>query len=462
MNKFISKKGLVEKLGLDRNKLLFSTKAMWTLLIPIMLEQLLNSFMGMADTMMVSRVGADAVSAVSLVDSVNILVIQVFSALAAGATIICSQYIGHKNDDKSNEAARQVTITVLAISLTITILCLAFCKPLLSSVFGQVTSGVMSCSVTYFTITAISFPFIALFNAGAAFFRAGGESKFPMKVSVISNFLNIAGNAILIFLFHLGVLGAALSTLMSRMFCMLVVFYYLRKPRQIIVLKDYLKFRPNTKLILKILAVGIPSGVENGMFQFGKLAIQSSVSTLGTTAIAAQALTIIFENVNGVGGMGMGIGLMTIVGHCIGAGEKQQAKYYIAKVTGYAWLVELASCLFVYAISKPVIYLSGLAPESAALCFNMIGWITLIKPIVWTFSFIPAYGLRAAGDVKFSMIVSTLTMWFCRVALAVCLIRFMGFGPIAVWIGMFSDWTLRSIIFITRYLSGRWMDKKLV
>lgn len=456
------KKGLVGKFGLEGEKLIFSTKAMWALLVPIMLEQLLNSFMGMADTMMVSRVGAEAVSAVSLVDSINILVIQVFSALAAGATIICSQYIGHGNKDRSNEAARQVTITVLAISLAITTLCIVLCKPLLSAVFGRVSESVMACSVTYFQITSLSFPFIALFNAGAAFFRAGGESKFPMKISIISNFLNVFGNAILIFVFHMGVKGAALSTLVSRMFCMLVVFYYLRKPKQIIVLRDYLSFKPDIKLIIKILAVGIPSGVENGMFQFGKLAIQSSVSTLGTPAIAAQALTIIFENVNGVGGMGMGIGLMTIVGQCIGAGEKQQAKYYVAKVTGYAWLVELVSCIFVYIVAKPVIILAGLSPQSAAMCQNMIGWITVIKPIVWTFSFIPAYGLRAAGDVKFSMLVSTMTMWFCRVALAVCLIRYMGFGPIAVWIGMFADWTIRSIIFISRYMSGRWLEKKLV
>lgn len=453
---------LIKYFNLKKENLMFQEKALWLLLLPIMLEQLLNSFMGMADTMMVSQVGPTAISAVSLVDSINILVIQVFSALAAGATIICSHYLGNKNSEKCNNAAKQVVITVLAISLSITIVCMIFCRPLLTLIFGSVEEEVMNNSVTYFLITALSFPFIALFNAGSSFYRACGNSKFPMKISIISNFMNVSGNAFLIFVLHMGVAGAALSTLISRIFCMAAIFYFLRKPKQDIVLKNYLSFKPDFAIIAKILAIGIPSGIENGMFQFGKLAIQSSVSTLGTTAIAAQALTIILENVNGVGGMGMGIGLMTIVGQCIGAGEKQQAKYYIAKVTAYAWLVELFSCLFVYAITRPVIFLAGLSPEAASLCLFMVTWITIYKPLFWTFSFIPAYGLRAAGDVKFSMCVSILTMWFCRVALCVGLIRFAHFGPIAVWIGMFSDWTVRGIIFIWRYFSGRWLTKKVI
>lgn len=448
--------------NVEKDKLLFTRQQIWTLLLPVMLEQLLNSCMGMADTMMVSHVSSAAISAVSLVDSMNLLVTQVFSALAAGATIICAQYLGSGKTKECNEAARQVAMTVMAISVFISVICIALSRPILGVVFGEVEKKVMDNSVIYFMITAASFPFIALFNAGSAFFRAGGESRFPMLVSVISNVLNVIGNAVLIFGVGMGVEGAALSTLISRVFCMAVVFVALRKPKQPIVLRDYLSYRFDMKLVAKILAVGIPSGVENGMFQFGKLAIQSSVSSLGTTAIAAQALTIIFENLNGVAGMGMGIGLMTIIGHCIGAGEKEQARYYIAKITGMAWIVELISCIFVYLISGPVIAMSGLDPAAAAMCAFMMGWITIVKPIVWTTSFIPAYGFRAAGDVRFSMLVSTFTMWFCRVALSVFLIRVMHFGPIAVWIGMFADWTIRSVIFIGRYFSNKWLDMKVI
>ena len=447
---------LYDATQLDREHMMFSNKQLITLLLPIMVEQLLNSFMGMADTMMVSNVGSAAISAVSLVDSINVLVIQVFTALGSGAAIICSQYLGRGDRESSNEAARQVTLSVLTISTVLSIFCIIFRGPLLHLIFGQVEEAVMDNSMIYFLLTAISFPFIALFDAGGAFYRAAGNSRFPMMISVLSNGLNIAGNAVLIFGFQMGVEGAALSTLFSRIFCAVVIFWNLRKPDQVIVVNHYLKIRPNFPLIGKILSIGIPSGIENGMFQFGKLAIQSSVSTLGTAAIAAQAMTIILENLNGIGAIGIGIGLMTVVGQCIGAGKVEEARYYMVKLCGYAEIVILISCAVVFLLTKPVTFLAGMEAESASLCMEMIIAITIVKPIVWVLAFIPAYGMRAAGDVKFSMILSSLTMWFCRVALCVYLIRSCGFGPMAVWIGMFADWTLRAIAFSVRYLSGRW------
>ena len=456
------KKIFYDKEVINRNKLLFDNKALIMLLLPIIVEQMLNSFMGMADTMMVSNVGSAAISAVSLVDSINNLVVQVFSAMAAGAAIICSQYLGSGNLKGCNKAARQVFLTVLAISVTIMIGGLIFRKPLLRVTFGSVEDEVMSNSMVYFMITLLSYPFLALFNAGSAFFRADGNSRFPMEISVISNILNIAGNGILIFGCSLGVMGAAISTLISRIFCTVVIFYALRKPRQSIVLDNYFAIRPDKALIKKILAIGIPAGVENGMFQFGKLAIQSTVSAMGTTAIAAQAVTNILENVNGVAGVGVGIGLMTVMGQCIGAGRKEEAKYYLIKLTGIAEIGIIISCLFAYAITRPVTILGGMESESAALCMYMMGAITIVKPLVWTLSFVPAYGLRAAGDVRFSMIISTCTMWFCRVALCIFLVKAFNMGPIAVWYGMFADWTIRAFIFSGRFFSGRWMKNSLI
>lgn len=455
------KNKLYDSSKIDKNNLLFSNKALFALLIPIIIEQLLNSFMGMADTMMVSNVGSEVISAVSLVDSMNNLVIQVFSAMATGATIICSQYLGSKDERGSNKAARQVVITVLTISMTITILGLLFRENLLSFVFGKIEQDVMNNALIYFLITVMSYPFLALFNAGAAFFRAGGNSKFPMRVSIISNVINIAGNAILIFVFNMGVAGAAISTLVSRIFCTVVIFYFLRKPKQPIVLNEYMKIRADMSLIKKVLAIGIPSGIENGMFQFGKLAIQSTVSTMGTSAIAAQAMTNILENVNGVFGIGVGIGLMTVVGQSIGAKRKEEAKYYILKLTGIAEIGIFASCLFVLAVTVPITRLAGLEPVSADMCLQMIIAITIVKPISWTLSFIPAYGMRAAGDVRFSMITSTITMWCCRVALCIFLVKVFHMGPMAVWIGMFADWTVRAIIFATRFIKGKWMNKTI-
>lgn len=448
---------LYDKKQIDQRHLLFDNRALFMLLVPIVIEQLLNSLMGMIDTMMVSTVGSEAISAVSLVDSFNNLIIQVFSAMAAGAAIICSQYLGSGNAQETNKAARQVVLTVTVISAVVMLVCLLGRERLLYVIFGEVEEEVMKGCLVYFLITVVSYPFLALFSVGAALFRAGGNSGFPMKVSVISNILNIAGNVVFIYGFQWSVGGAALSTLISRIFSMAVIFYALRRPRQVIVVRDYKKIRPDLPLIWKIMAIGIPSGIENGMFQFGKLAIQSTVSTMGTAAIAAQAMASILEGLNGMCGIGIGIGLMTVVGQCIGAGRYEEAKYYIVKLTKAAWVSILISCLVVFAITKPVTWLAGMEASSAKLCFEMVTAITIVKPIAWVGSFIISYGLRAAGDVKFSMIVSTITMWCCRVVLCVFLVRVYHFGPMAVWIGMFADWAVRSVIFTARFLSGKWL-----
>ena len=387
---------------------MFSNKMIAGILIPVVLEQLLNSIMGTADTMMVSNIGSAAISAVSLVDSINILVIQAFSALAAGGAIVCSQYIGQQNKKMANESARQVLFIITAISIAVSVLCLGFKKPLLRLIFGSVEADVMRASETYFFYTAISFPFIAAYDSAASIFRAQENTKGPMLISMISNAMNIVGNAIMIWIFHMGVAGAAISTLVSRIFCAVVVLIQLRKDRQPIVVRDYLKIRPDWAMIRRIL------------------------------------------------------GMMTIVGQCRGADRKDEAVYYIKKLSVIAEVAIIVSCLLVFALIRPVTVLGGMEPASAKMCFHMVTWITLVKPIVWTLAFVPAYGLRAAGDVKFSMITSCLVMWLCRFCLCVILIRFLGFGPMGVWIGMFADWTVRAVIFTWRFHSRRWLRYKVI
>ncbi len=447
---------------IDWNHLMFSNQDLWKLLFPLFLENMLTSFMGMADSVMVTRVGPAAISAVSLTDSINTLVMQMFQALAVGGAIVCSQYIGSQQNKKANDAARQLFLSVCVISTAVTVFCVALRKPMLHLIFGSVEADVMENALTYFLLTALSFPAIALFQVGAAFYRAGGNSKFSMTVSTIANAINIAGNAVFIFVFGWGVAGAALATLMSRIFSAVVILAFLRRDDQPIVLKDYFSVRPDFAMISRLLRIGIPSGIENSMFQFGKLAIQSSVSTLGTTAIAANAMMIIFENLNGIGGIAIGVGLMTVAGQCLGAGRVEETKYYIVKHMVISEIVVLGSCLLVFAVGKPVMILAGMEAESMALCWDMLVFVTIVKPIVWVFSFITPYGMRAAGDVKFSMTVSSLTMWFCRVALTVSLIRFFNFGPIAVWYGMATDWTVRAVVFSIRFRSNRWLSHKVI
>lgn len=451
-----------DKSKIDYGNLLFPRRALWMLLIPLIIEQMLNSLMGMVDTLMVSRVGAEAISAVSLVDSINNLVLQVFAAMAAGAAIICSQYLGRKDEKGCNDAAKQIVLTVVVISSAIMIIGVGFRKPLLYLIFGSVEEAVMTNAQIYFLITALSYPFIALFQAGAAFYRACGNSKFTMKTALIANVANIVGNTLFIFVLQMGAAGAAISTLISRALCAFVVFYALRKPGYAIQLKNYFSIRPDLNLIVKILAIGVPSGIENGMFQFGKLAIQSTVSLMGTAAIAAQGMTNIIENLNGIMSIGMGIGLMTVVGECLGAGEKEEAVYYIKKISIAAEVVLIITCLLMFGLTYPITYFGGMEPESAKLCIFMVTCITIVKPIVWIMAFIPPYGFRAAGDVKFTMTTSMLCMWLCRVVLAMVLARVFHMGPIAVWIGMFTDWTIRAIIYMVRFRNRKWLAHQVI
>lgn len=445
-----------------KEKHMFSNKDLWKLLLPVMVEQLLTQLMGTVDTIMVSNVGSEAISAVSLVDSINILIIQAFAALAAGGTILCSQYLGRNSKEEAGKAATQVVLATAVLSAGITVVCLVFRSPLLRLIFGSVDPLVMRNSEIYFFFTALSFPFISLYGAGAAVFRAQKNSRTPMAISVTSNFLNIAGNGILIWGFHMGVAGAAIATLGSRVFCAVVVLWYLRKPGYELTVRNYLSIRPNWRYIKRILSIGIPSGVENSMFQFGKLAIQSTVSVLGTTAIAAQAMTNILEGLNGVCTMGIGLGMMTVVGQCIGAGRDEEAAYCIKKLSVWSELVLIGTCLLVYAATGPITVLGGMEAESAGMCREMMLAITIVKPILWVCSFIPAYGMRAAGDVKFSMTVTCVSMWTFRVTLAILLCRFTDIGPMGVWVAMFTDWGVRAIVFTRRFHSRKWLRNRVI
>ena len=443
-------------------KHMFSNKALWKLMAPLAFDQLLNSMMGTVGTMVVSNLGSAAISAVSLVDAINVLIVQAFYALAAGGTVVCSQYLGCKKEKEANEAARQLLFITFVLSVVIAAICLATNGPLLRLIFGEVEPQVMKYSRQYFIISAISYPFIALYDDGSSIFRAQENSKTPMMISLCANILNLILNILFVWGLHMEVIGSATATMLSRAFSMIAVLYLLHRPGLIIRLRGYLSIRPIWSQIRRILYLGIPSGIENSMFQFGKLAIQSTVSMMGTAAIAAQGMTNILENLNGILAIGIGVGLMTVVGECMGAGRKDEAAYYIKKMTAVSEVVVIASCLLIFALVHPITIFGGMEAKSAKMCIFMVGCITIVKPIVWSLAFIPAYGFRAAGDVKFTMVTSALIMWFCRVTLAMFLARMLGFGPIAVWIGMFTDWSVRAIIYSIRFKSGKWMEHQVI
>lgn len=432
------------------------------LLIPLMFEQVLNALMGSVDTIMVTNIGSAAISAVSLVDSLNILIINVFAAMATGGAIVCAQYLGSEQKEKANQALEQLIFTVALISLIITIPCILFRRPLLTLIFGSVEKSVMNNSLSYLFITALSYPFIALYNAGAASFRTSQNSRLPMSIAFGSNILNIIGNVFFIFTLNLGVAGAALSTLLSRIISAAIILVLLKQPKQDLYIHSYLQIHPEFTTIKRILKIGIPTGIENGMFQFGKLVIQSTVSTMGTTAIAAQAMVAMLESFACQASIGVGLGMMTVVGKCVGAKKYEQAKHYTVSLTKFAWVVCFICCAIIVLPIKQITTLAGMEPESAKLAIWLTRIVFAYKMIFWTTSFLPSYGLRAAGDVKFSMITSTVSMWVCRVVVTIFLVHQFHMGPLAVWIGMGADWTIRSFIFLARFKSNKWLEHNII
>lgn len=432
------------------------------LLIPLIIEQLFTALMGTADTMMVARVGDAAVSGVSLVDSINNLVLMMMTAFATGGTITCAQYLGAQDREGANRAARQVLLSVTVISLLCCGICVGLRSAILRLVFGSVEQDVMDAAKIYFLITALSYPFMGVYNASAALYRATGNSKLPMIVSAVGNLLNIAGNAVFMFVFHWGVMGAALSTMLSRALQCVAILWFHHRRGQVIVLNHYASIRPDFGLIRTILRIGIPTGVENGMFQFGKLVIQSTVATLPTSEIAAQAVVNTLEYFTSMPSMAVGLGLVTVAGQCMGAGRPKEARRYSLEFTGISELLVLGTGALIFLSVDTVSRLSGLSSDSAQIVHRMMVLITLVKPFIWPLAFTLPNGMRAAGDVKYSMIVSAASMWVFRVALCMLLIRGFGFGVLGVWIAMFVDWFDRDIWYVARFLGGKWMNQKVL
>ena len=442
---------------------LFTRQALVALLLPLIAEQALSVTIGLADTLMVSSVGEAAVSGVSLVDSFNTLMIQVMSALATGGAVVTSQYIGHREPKNAKAAAAQILFVLASFSLVVAAVVVVGRHAILRGIFGSIDADVMRYAETYFLLSALSYPFIGLYNAGAALFRAQGNSKISMLSSLVMNVINIGGNAVLIYGFGMGVLGAALASLVSRAVSCLVVLWLLQRPACPLRVDGLRALAPDGSLIRRILRVGIPAGIENGMFQIGKLSVSSLTSTLGTAAIAANAVANTASTFLNIPANAVGMAALTVVGQCLGAGEKEQAVYYSRRLllTAYcgAWVMNLSAFLFA---NRFVISLFNLSPEAQTMALQVMVWFNFVSLFFWPSSFTLPNILRAAGDARFTMAVSILSMWVFRVGF--CYVMVLGFHGrlLSIWMGMFLDWVFRSLCFFVRFARGRWMEQSVI
>ncbi len=435
------------------------------LILPLILEQLLAISVGFADTFMVAKVSEQAVSGVSLVDSINVLVIQVIAAFASGGIVVISQYIGEKNIKRVREASRNLEILIDSFGALVMIIFLVFGRLILRLLFGRIETGVMNASITYMTVTSISLFFWGIYSSGTAILRSHEKTDISMIVSIFMNLLNVALNALFVLVFNWGVLGVAVATLISRgaagIFMKIVLEIYIKK--------RYLDCFQETKprgisfsMIKRILTVGVPTGIENGMFHVGKILLTSVIATLGTATITANAISFQIIEFPNVFGNVIGMAMIVIVGQEIGSGDKKRAFNNARSLMKIAYIGDWISKISLFVLAPFIIKIFPLETETQVIALQVLRWFSICSLPVWPLSFTLPKALQGAGDVKYSMIVSIISMWACRVAVSLILVKIFHFGILGVWIGMFADWYGRGISYLIRFRRGKWLDKKAV
>lgn len=441
---------------------LFSNAALRSLLLPLLLEQLLSVSMGMADTVMVSSVGEAAVSSVNLVDNFNVLIINVLSALATGGAVVASQYLGHEEPDKAAHGAAQLYSVLLLSTAVVAAGVMIFHRAVLTFMFGVVEADVMRFAEIYLFISALSYPFMGIYNAGAALFRAQGNSRISMYASLVMNVINIAGNAVLIFGFGLGVLGAAAATLIGRVFAALWVTARQQRRDNPLRIQGVKALRPDRAFMGRILYIGVPSGLENGMFQIGKLLVSSLTCTLGTAAIAANAVAGTVSSTANIPGNAVGLAMIPVVGQCLGAGERGQAKDYTVKLMKIAYIGIGMTNLILFLAAPGAARLFHLSDAAVAGAVQVLRMFSVVSIVVWPSSFTLPNALRSGGDARYTMLVSLFSMWAFRVVLSYLFVMKFHWGLTGVWMGMFIDWIFRSLLFWVRFLGGKWMEHRVI
>ena len=443
-------------------KIEFTNRELVTLIAPMIAEQFLAILVGLADSLMVATVGDAAISAVSLVDSVSNLMIYIFSAMAAGGAAVAGQYIGRRERENANSAGQHLVALLAVTSVFFIALLYLFKTTVLTTVFGQIDADVMEATDKYYTIVMASIPGIALYNGGAAIFRTMGKSDVSLKVSLLMNGINVFGNALLIFGFHMDVAGVAIPTLASRTAAAAVILTLLFNDKLPLHLSDVRSFRFNPRLLKNIFYISVPSGIENGMFHLGRLILFSLISTFGTASIVANAIGNTLGNFHCFAGQAMNLGVTTVISQCVGAGDYDGARYYMRKLTKAGYALMAGVNLLIIALLPTIMRIYSVSPEGERLAVIVALIHGVASIFLWLPSFLMPTFLRAAGDARFTMFASMTTMWLCRVLFAYIFGKTLGFGVVGVWCAhAILDWTVRSVVFFLRYRSGKWMTKAI-
>ena len=447
---------------MGQKAVLFSPRDLRAMIVPLFLEQLLVMLVGLADTLIVSYAGEAAVSGVSLVNQFNTIFIYLFTALASGGAVVISQYIGRRAAEDAGEAASQLLSFSSAFSVLIGVLVLLGNERILSALFGKVETDVMDACILYLRISAYSYPALAIYNAGAALFRSIGRTSVTMYLSIASNIINVIGNVIGVFVLKAGVAGVAYPSLIARAFSAVVITWLCFRKQNPVVYRCKWIFRWNGSLMKSILNIAVPNGLENGIFQLVKVALSSIVALFGTYQIAANGVAQSIWSLAALAGVSMGPVFITVIGQCMGNGDTQAADDYFRKLTRITLLISSAWNLLIFLLTPAFLGLYALEPETEQLVIWLVLIHNLFNAVAYPFSGALSNGLRAAGDVKFTMYVSVISTLAVRLLLSWLLGIGLQMGVIGIAIAMVCDWVIRATIFFWRQKSGKWKTFRVI
>ena len=448
----------------DERKI-FSNHDLQFLIVPLFLEQLLEVLVGVSDTFMVSYAGEAAVSGVSLVNMFNTVFIFLFSALAVGGAVVVSQYIGSRDEKNGNLSAGQLVMIAAVFSAAVTVFSLALNRQLLRVLFGEVDPDVMEACVTYLQISAYSYPAIAIYNAGAAVYRSMGKTGVTMNISLAANGINIVGNAVGVFILHAGVAGVAYPSLIARTFSAVVILILcFRKKNCPVSVRLVGKniFRWEGSMVKRILSIAVPNGIENGLFQLTKVALSSITALFGTVQIAANGVAQSFWSVAALMGTALGLAFVTVIGQCMGAEDTEAAEYYMKKLLRITFLASILWNALILAATPLVLKGYALSDEAADLVVVLVIIHNIFNALFYPLSGALANGLRAAGDVRYTMYVSIFSTIGCRVVFSVLFGIFLDLGVIGIAFAMCLDWMIRAMFFWIRFRRGKWKEFRVI
>lgn len=443
-------------------KRMFSGSQLRRLIVPLLIEQFLVMLVGMADTIMVSAAGEAAISGVSIVNDFNNLIIAVLTAVAGGGAVIVSQYLGSQDEKNTRLSASQLVMISFAISLALGILCAVFHSDILHALYGSVEESVMDNAKEYFLITALSFPFLGVYNSAAALYRSMNRTKQTMYVSILMNTINIIGNWILVYRFHMAAAGVAWPTLVSRIVASIVMIALCFDKENPICIDMHEILSWHSGILRRILNIALPNGIENGLFQAGKVIVSSFVATYGTSQIAANGVANSLSTLCYMSEAAMQLAVVTVVGQCVGANDYDQAKWYIRRLTGLAWIMAIINNVILYALTPYALHLYTMTEETFGIAETILRMECAAVCILHSLAFVLLACLRAAGDAKFTMYAGVFSMFAARVLGAYILGTVMGLGVVGTRIAMYIDWVVRILFFLFRYRSGRWMEFRAI